>query len=119
MSRMTMRSCECTCSMWCGAPSSPRWRSSCEEGRVITATRAYACADERRRAALQKHDKLMGIDFLEVSADQRSLFLHFVPATSGVTKPVVPSGLTAANIRITGGVRITLIVVVGDPVELP
>jgi baseplate J-like protein len=86
---------------------------------VTTATRAYACTDERRRAALAAHPSLMGIDFLEVSADQGSLFLHFVPAASGVTKTVVPSDLTAANVRITGGVRITRIEVVGDPVELP
>jgi hypothetical protein len=86
---------------------------------VTTATRAYACTDEHRRAALAAHATLMGIDFLEVSADQESLFLHFVPAASGVTKTVVPPGLTAANVRITGGVRITRIEVVGDPVELP
>ena len=86
---------------------------------MTTATRAYACADERRRAALAAHATLMGIDFLEVSSDQGSLFLHFVPAAPGVTKTAVPPGLTAANVRITGGVRITRIEVVGDPTELP
>lgn len=86
---------------------------------MTTATRAYACNDERRRAALSEHASLMGIDFLEVSSDQRSLFLHFVPAAAGVTKTVVPPDLTSADVEITGGVRITRIEVVGDPVELP
>ena len=86
---------------------------------MTTATRAYACKDEHRRAALREHATLMGIDYLEVSSDQGSLFLHFVPAAPGVSKTVVPSGLTAAHVRITGGVRITRIEVVGDPVELP
>ena len=39
---------------------------------MITATRAYACEDERRRAALREHTTLMGIDYLEVSADQHA-----------------------------------------------
>jgi len=64
----------------------------------------------------------MGIDFLEVSADQRDLFLHFVPAATGVAKAnVVPLDLTADNIVIAGGERITNIQVVEVvyPTDLP
>ncbi|MCD6030888.1 MAG: hypothetical protein K0S78_3062, partial [Thermomicrobiales bacterium] len=83
---------------------------------MTTLTRAYACDDEQRRAALSSHPTLVGIDFLEVSADQQELSLHFVPAPEGVTKTTVPPGLTAENISITGGERITDIKVVGvDP----
>jgi hypothetical protein len=78
-----------------------------------TTTRAYACDSERRRAALSSHPTLKGIDFLEVSPDQQELSLHFVPAAAGVTKAIVPPGLTAGNVEITGGVRITGIRVVG------
>ena len=86
---------------------------------MTTFTRAYACESEQRRAALSSHPALRGIDFLEVSANQQELFLHFVPATAGVTKAEIPPGftsdppiLTAQNIVITGGVRITGIRVV-------
>jgi len=80
---------------------------------MSTLTRAYTCDSEQRRAALSSHPTLMGIDFLEVSADQQEeLFLHFVPAATGVTKAVVPPDLSAENIVITGGVRITGIRVV-------
>ena len=75
-------------------------------------TRAYACNDERRRAALSSHPTLAGIDFLEVSADQRELSLHFVPAAAGVEKPIIPPGLTPGNIKVSGGERITRIRVV-------
>ena len=84
-----------------------------------TLTRAYACDSEQRRAALSSHPNLMGIDFLEVSADQQELSIHFVPAAAGVTKSVVPSGLAAENLSITGGERITGIQVVGPPSEQP
>ncbi|HSL00263.1 MAG TPA: putative baseplate assembly protein [Rubrobacteraceae bacterium] len=86
---------------------------------MTTPTRVHSCNDERRRAALSEHDSLMGIDFLEVSSDQRSLFLHFVPPAPGVTKTIVPPDLTAADVGITGGGRVTRIEMVGDPVELP
>jgi hypothetical protein len=67
----------------------------------------YFCCDERRRIEVGKHPTLRGIDFLEVAADQQRLFVHFVPAAEGVVKSAVPQGLTAANIKITGGERIT------------
>lgn len=86
----------------------------------MTTTRAYACESEQRRAALSSHPTLMGIDFLEVSENQQVLSLHFVPAATNVTKTVVPPGfvadppsLTADNVVITGGERITRIQVVG------
>ena len=87
---------------------------------MTTLTRAYACDSEQRRAALSSHPTMMGIDFLEVSADQQELSLHFLPAAAGVTKRVVPPDLTAKNISITGGERITEIRVVDvDPADRP
>jgi hypothetical protein len=74
---------------------------------VTTATRAYACEDERRRAALREHATLMGIDYLEVSADQHELHVFFVPAARGVSKLIVPPNLTISDVEITGGTRIT------------
>ena len=83
---------------------------------MTTLTRAYACDSERRRAALSSHKTLMGIDFLEVSADQKELSVYFVPAAPNVAgKTVVPPGLKPENFSITGGVRITSIRVTGDP----
>ena len=83
---------------------------------MTTLTRAYACSSEQRRAALSRHPTLMGIDFLEVAADQQELIIHFVPPAPGVSKTVVPPDLAAHNISITGGVRITGIQVVDvDP----
>jgi hypothetical protein len=79
---------------------------------MTTLTRAYACESEQRRAALSSHPTLMGIDFVEVSTDQQELSLHFVPAAAGVSKTIVPPRLTADNVSITGGVRITGIRVV-------
>ena len=90
---------------------------------MTTLTRA--CDSEQRRAALSSHPTLTGIDFLEVSTDQRELYLHFVPAAAGVAKAAIPPGftsdpptLTADNIVITGGVRLTGIRVV-EVVEPP
>jgi hypothetical protein len=74
---------------------------------VIIATRAYACEDERRRAALREHTTLMGIDYLEVSADQHELHVFFVPAETGVNKTIVPPNLALRDVEITGGTRIT------------
>lgn len=67
----------------------------------------YFCCDERRRIEVGKHPILMGIAYLEVSQDQQQLSVHFVPAAEGVVKSAVPQGLTAANVKITGGERIT------------
>jgi hypothetical protein len=72
----------------------------------------YFCCHEHRRAAVRdparNPNKLNGIDFLEViddgvpAADRlRILQVHFV------NPPAAPlTGLTAANVRITGGVRV-------------
>ena len=55
------------------------------------------CLDERRRHEVRRQD-WNGLDYLEVSDDQRTLTVYFLgPA---------PEGLTRENIRITGGQRI-------------
>lgn len=66
----------------------------------------YTCCEENRRAAVEIHATLNGIDWLEVldldapadSPRQRTLMLRLL-------KPV-PSGLTPENVRIEGGERI-------------
>ena len=66
----------------------------------------YTCCDENRRAAVDAHATLNGIDFLEVldvdapadSPRQRTLMVRLL-------KPV-PAGLTPDNVRIEGGERI-------------
>jgi hypothetical protein len=88
----------------------------------------YFCCDERRRAAVQAHGWLNGIDFLEVVDDpsapdefrQRTLRVHFV-------KPLVPGALTERNVRIEGGerirnvavVRVTTVAVASPPASPP
>jgi hypothetical protein len=79
---------------------------------VTTLTRAYACNDKQRRAALQKHATLMGIDYLEISEDQHELSIYFVPGEDE-DKIVIPEDLTPRNVEITGGVRITGVRVTG------
>src|SRR5262249_46620790 len=67
----------------------------------------YFCCDEHRRNAVRGSANLNGIDFLEVldsdaptPADrQRILRLHFLKAPA-------PPGIVAANVTISGGVRI-------------
>ncbi len=71
----------------------------------------YFCCDDRRRAAVGKHETLLGIDYLEVESDQQQLRIHFVP-TDSVGKSSVPSGVGVDNVTITGGERITSIRVV-------
>jgi len=66
----------------------------------------YTCCDENRRAAVDEHPTLNGIDWLEVldldappgSPRQQTLMVRLL-------KPV-PGGLTPANVRIDGGERI-------------
>ncbi|WP_372740543.1 putative baseplate assembly protein [Neptunomonas sp.] len=66
----------------------------------------YTCCEETRRAAVEVHATLNGIDWLEVldldapadSPRQRTLMIRLL-------KPV-PSGLTPENVRIEGGERI-------------
>lgn len=85
---------------------------------MIAATRSYACKDERRRAALMKHAELVGMDYLEVSEDQRRLSIYFVPADESTPdKQAVPEGLGTRHFQITGGVRITDVRVTGVEYE--
>lgn len=56
------------------------------------------CNHQQRRLALFHHPRWNGIDFLEVSDDQRSLCVHFFGQ--------VPSQLRPAAVRIEGGRRI-------------
>jgi hypothetical protein len=55
------------------------------------------CRDDRRRHVVRRRD-WNGLDYLEVSDDQRTLTVYFLG--------VAPEGLTADNVRITGGRRI-------------
>lgn len=56
------------------------------------------CRTEARRRRLFGNRDWNGLDYLEVSEDQRSLCVHFFGP--------VPEGLTAANVLIEGGRRI-------------
>lgn len=66
----------------------------------------YTCCDENRHAAVDAHDSLNGIDFLEVldldapagSLRQRTLLVRLL-------KPV-PGGIAVNNVRLEGGERI-------------
>ena len=55
------------------------------------------CQDERRRHKARAAD-FNGLDYLEVSADQRKLTVYFLGKA--------PEGITRKNVRITGGRRI-------------
>lgn len=77
----------------------------------------YYCRSSRRRAEVltavdgSGNPVLNGIDFLEVtSADEKTLTVHFLFNLPGSPNAVPPSPapvLTADNVVITGGVRIT------------
>jgi hypothetical protein len=58
-----------------------------------------SCADERRRAKVRLEPELNGLDYLEVSDDQRSLTVYFLDKA--------PADLKKENFRIRGGRRIT------------
>lgn len=66
----------------------------------------YTCCEENRRASVDSHPTLNGIDWLEVldteapftSPRQRTLMLRLLKS--------VPAGITPENLRITGGERI-------------
>ena len=74
----------------------------------------YFCCQDRRRDAVAAQQSINGIDFLEVRDDpslpqnqrQRTLLVNFV-------NPLVPGSLTANNVHIEGGERITNIKVTG------
>ena len=59
---------------------------------------ALSCRIEDRRKKLFNNPNWNGIDFLEVSDDQRSLCVHFFGH--------IPGNITVANVRIEGGRRI-------------
>ena len=64
----------------------------------------YICGREGRRSQVMAHPELMGMDFVEVSSDQHTLHLKFLPSPLP-EKRLMPEGLTEANFRITGGVQ--------------
>jgi hypothetical protein len=66
----------------------------------VTAVAIYRCGVEGRRAAVGKSTTVNGIDFLEVSPDQKTLTVTFIH-DFGL------AALTTANVVIEGGVRIT------------
>ena len=63
------------------------------------------CRGDERRALVRCSKHLNGLDFLEVSADQRSLTVYFLDKA--------PAELRLGNLRITGGRRVTEIRVTG------
>jgi hypothetical protein len=77
----------------------------------------YFCKNKQRRKLLlaQAAPSLNGIDFLEVDPGQLVLHIHFLFDLPGTPNPVPPApapGLTADNIIIEGGERVTGITVV-------
>lgn len=69
-----------------------------------------ACSVPTRRDALRRSGTLNGIDYVEVSDDGLSLCVHLFGG--------IPQGLVVANVRISGGDRITGLQVVGVSAEL-
>ena len=69
----------------------------------------YRCGSERRRQQIGQSTTINGIDYLEVSADQRTLEVHFFHNLPGEPGAVPPSEdpLTENNVVIEGGVRVT------------
>lgn len=65
----------------------------------------YRCGTDVRRALVRDAKVVNGIDYLEVSDDQRRLFVHFVLPLTGPDR--VPGGppLAPHNIVVAGGVR--------------
>ena len=59
------------------------------------------CDSERRREILRRHDKLHGLDYLEVGPKQRTLTVHFLGKA-----PHGSHRLTEQNVVIEGGRRI-------------
>ncbi|MDD4160959.1 MAG: hypothetical protein PHW87_00600 [Methanothrix sp.] len=68
--------------------------------------RQYVCNDERRKLEIARDEKLTGIDYLEVSEDQRKLYIYFIPSLVDGKEPI-PEGINILNIRIAGGSKIT------------
>jgi hypothetical protein len=71
----------------------------------------FSCQDDARRDRVQLAAPAVinGIDYLEVGASQRTLFVHFLhplPGQPGAV-PTVGPALLATNLRIEGGVRVS------------
>ncbi|MDY6899147.1 MAG: putative baseplate assembly protein [Cyanobacteriota bacterium] len=75
----------------------------------------YLCKNQRRRAKVLSNTILNGIDYLEVSADRKTLSVYFLHNLPGIAQedsvPPNSNALTAENILISGGVRFRNIVV--------
>lgn len=69
------------------------------------------CKDEQRRPAIHQQERLNGLDYVEISDDQRTLSVYFLGQ--------VPGGITKNNVRIEGGQRIRDIKVTGVKPESP
>jgi len=65
----------------------------------------YHCCDENRRSLVAGHTSLNGIDFVEISEDQKILFLHFL-------KSVSTTAFVSINFIINGGERVESVNVV-------
>ena len=59
------------------------------------------CDNERRRESVRQHEKLRGLDYLEVGPNQRTLTVHFLGKA-----PHGSRRLTERNVLIEGGRRI-------------
>ena len=75
----------------------------------------FTCNNEGRRLAVERQTQLNGIDYLEVSANQYKLKVHFVhplPVRAKQVPPAPAPALTKENVRIEGGVQVRDIEVV-------
>lgn len=68
----------------------------------------YYCRNERRKELVRDQTYLNGINFLEVSQDQRTLQIHFIHPLPGQAGgfPSFLGPLTTENVLIEGGVRV-------------
>src|SRR5258708_1273338 len=71
----------------------------------------YVCGNEERRTLVEKSSSLNGIDFLEVVDVRDPAHPEWSPLCQlflavHLLRPV-PISLTAANVRLDGGVRVT------------
>ncbi len=71
----------------------------------------YRCKNQQRRTAVLAQQRLNGIDYLEVSSDQKTLLVHFLHNLPGLgqEESVPPNSpiLTEENVAIEGGMRLT------------
>src|SRR6266568_7058947 len=72
---------------------------------MTTTESGLHCRGAERRALVRRDPHLNGLDYLEVSPDQRVLTVYFLDKA--------PADLVLGNLRITGGRRITDIRVTG------